>query len=197
MLDHRAKRNYGEDGIKVADQLILKLENWPEFSRVPNRVVRGSALKPPTLARHHSDYLHELFYDRRSWTELISHHQPEEFGKGLKETLCVRPLPGIPLASIHLGWAMRVPPGKTELEWLAQDHPETNPITIKPTQQSSSPGFPYPTALHWVPFPNKVSCFVSTCVSSDNSFLSVRQEPNFRSWRGPPSCNSITAPDHS
>ena len=24
-------------------------------------------LKPPTLARHHSNHLHELFYDRRSW----------------------------------------------------------------------------------------------------------------------------------
>ena len=36
-------------------------------------------------------------------TELISHRQPEEFEKGLKETLRVRPLPGIPLASIHLG----------------------------------------------------------------------------------------------
>ena len=35
--------------------------------------------------------------------ELISHHQPEEFGKGLKETPRVRPLTGIPLASIHLG----------------------------------------------------------------------------------------------
>ena len=35
--------------------------------------------------------------------ELISHHQPEEFGKGLKETLRVRPLPRIPLTSIHLG----------------------------------------------------------------------------------------------
>ena len=23
-------------------------------------------LKPPTLTRHHSNYLHELFYDRRS-----------------------------------------------------------------------------------------------------------------------------------
>ena len=36
----------------------------------------------------------------------------------------------------------------------------------------------------WVPFPNKISCFVSTCVSSDNSFLSVRQEPSFRPWNG-------------
>ena len=30
------------------------------------------------------------------------------------------------------------------------------------------------------PLPNKVSCFVSTCVSLDSSFLSVRQEPSFR-----------------
>ena len=35
-----------------------------------------------------------------------------------------------------------------------------------------------------VPFPNKISCFVSTCVSSDNSFPSVRQEPGFRPWKG-------------
>ena len=37
-----------------------------------------------------------------------------------------------------------------------------------------------------VPFPNKVSCFVSTCVSSDNSLLSVRQEPSFGPWKGSP-----------
>ena len=32
-------------------------------------LVLGEAhwLKPPTLARHHSNHLHELFYDRRSW----------------------------------------------------------------------------------------------------------------------------------
>ena len=35
-----------------------------------------------------------------------------------------------------------------------------------------------------VPFPNKISCFVSTCVSSDSSFLSVRQEPSFGPWKG-------------
>ena len=47
----------------------------------------------------------------------------------------------------------------------------------------------------WVPspscsppgaLPNKISCFVSTCVSSDNSFPSVRQEPSFRLWKGSP-----------
>ena len=34
----------------------------------------------------------------------------EEFGKGRKETPRVRPLPRIPLASIHPSW--RAPPGK-------------------------------------------------------------------------------------
>ena len=77
-----------------------------------------------------------------------------------------------------------------ESEWLAKDNPETNPITIKlqATWQSCFPGFPYLTLLFsaWVPFPNKLSCFVSTCVSSDNSFPSVRQEPGFGPWKGSP-----------
>ena len=34
--------------------------------------------------------------------------------------------------------------------------------------------------------PNKVSCSVSKCVSSDNSFPSVRQEPTLRPWKGVP-----------
>ena len=37
-----------------------------------------------------------------------------------------------------------------------------------------------------VPFPSKISCFVSRCVSSDNSFTSVRQEPSFGPWKGSP-----------
>ena len=39
-------------------------------------------------------------------------------------------------------------------------------------------------------FSNKVSCFVSMCVSLDISFPSVRQEPSFGPWRGFPSCNT-------
>ena len=76
----------------------------------------------------------------------------------------------------------------SESGWLAKDNPETNPITIKPETawQSCSPGFPYRTALPWVPFPNNISCFVNTCVSSDNSVLSVRQEPSFGPWKGSP-----------
>ena len=37
-----------------------------------------------------------------------------------------------------------------------------------------------------VPFPHKISCFVSICVSLDNSLLNVRQEPSFRPWKGSP-----------
>ena len=36
-----------------------------------------------------------------------------------------------------------------------------------------------------------VSCFVSTCVSLDNSFPSVRQEPILGSWKGFPFCHNI------
>ena len=36
----------------------------------------------------------------------------------------------------------------------------------------------------WVPFPIEISYFVSTCVSSDNSFPSVKQEPSFGPWKG-------------
>ena len=79
-------------------------------------------LKPPTLARHHSNHLHELFYDRvlvRN-TELISHHQPKEFRKGQKETPHVRPPPRILLAGIHLDWTRCAPPGRTlsQNDWL-------------------------------------------------------------------------------
>ena len=36
------------------------------------------------------------------------------------------------------------------------------------------------------PLPNKVSCFVSMCASSDNSLPSVRQEPILRPWKRSP-----------
>ena len=54
----------------------------------------------------------------------------------------------------HPSWLNNACPTRKdpESEWLAKDSPETNPITIKPEtaarRQSSSPGFPYPTALH-------------------------------------------------
>ena len=127
--------------------------------------------------------------------ELISHHQPEEVGKGKKETPHVYPLPRIPLASIRLGWVMRALPGKTELEWLAKDHPETNPITIKPETTSHTA-----EQFSWVPLPY---CSPPGCPFPIKSLaLSVYVSPwTIHFWvldkgpvsgpgRGPPSCNN-------
>ena len=77
--------------------------------------------------------------------ELISLHQPEEFGKGLKET---------------------------------------PPVHCEPRGRAALLGFLTLLLSTRVPFPNKISCFVSTYVSSDNSFPSVRQEPSFGPWKG-------------
>ena len=38
--------------------------------------------------------------------------------------------------------------------------------------------------------PSKIFCFVSTCISSDNSFLSVRPELHLGPGKGPPSWNN-------
>ena len=76
----------------------------------------------------------------------------------------------------------------SESEWLAKDNPETNLITIKDCEPRRAVLLGSLTLLlsPRVPFPNKISCFVSTCVSLDNSFLSVRQEPSIRPWKGSP-----------
>ena len=114
------------------------------------------------------------------------------------DTACrVRPLPRIPLASIHLGWAMRVPPGKTELEWLGKDHLETNPITIKPetsshaAEQFSWVPLPY-CSPPGCPFPIK-SLALSAHVSPQTiHFLVLDKSPVSGPGRGPPSCNNVT-----
>ena len=48
--------------------ILTEYDSQPEDFNI---YVRGSTLietlKPLTLARHHGNHLHELFYDRRSW----------------------------------------------------------------------------------------------------------------------------------
>ena len=122
-------------------------------------------LKPPTLSKHHSNHLHEFFFFFLPQEvlvmnmELISHHQPEEFRKGQKETPRVRSPPRILLAGIHLGWTRHAPPGRTlSQNDLAKDNPETNPITIKPKTTElffwipllycSPPGFRFPFPIY-------------------------------------------------
>ena len=71
-------------------------------------------------------------------------------------------------------------------------NPETNPITIKPEIASHEA-----KQLSWVPSPycSPPGCpfpitSLPLCVSSDSSFLNVRQESSLRPWKwGPPSCN--------
>ena len=72
---------------------------------------------------------------------------------------------------------------------MAKDNPDTNPITINPETASHCGRAVLLGSLllsAWALFPNKTSCFVSTCVSSDNSFLSVRQELRFGPRKGSP-----------
>ena len=90
----------------------------------------------------------------------------------------------------HPSWLNKVCTTRkdSESEWLAKDNQATNPITIKPEPGGRSVLLGSLTLLlsTWVPFLNKISCFVSTCVSSDNSFPSDRQEPSFGPWKGSP-----------
>ena len=86
----------------------------------------------------------------------------------------------------------------SESEWLTKDNPETNPITIQPEAAESHGRAVLLGSLKvllstQVPFLNKVSWFVSICVSSDNSFSSVRQQPSFRPWKGSPFLQQVHA----
>ena len=127
--------------------------------------------------------------------ELISLYQPEEFGKGQKETPHVRPPPRI-FSGIHLGWIRRAPPGRTESEWLAKDNPETNPITVKPktvshvTEQFSRVPFPYcspPGCL----FPIKSLALSARVSPRTIHFRVLDKSPVLGPGRGPPSYNTI------
>ena len=76
----------------------------------------------------------------------------------------------------------------SELEWLAKDNPETNPITIKPemaTWRSSSPGFPYPIK----------SLALSPHVSPQTiHFPVLDKSPLLSPGRCPSSCNTSLSP---
>ena len=81
-----------------------------------------------------------------------------------------------------------------ESAWLAKDNPETNhhkTQDCEPCGRAVLLGSLILLLSTLVPFPNKISCFVSRCVSSDNSFLSVRQEPSLGPWKGSPFLQQI------
>ena len=76
----------------------------------------------------------------------------------------------------------------SELDQLAKDDSETNPITMKPETVSHVTAVLLGSLTLLLStrasFPNKISCFVSTCVSSDNLFPNVTQEPSFGPRKG-------------
>ena len=127
--------------------------------------------------------------------ELISHHQPEEFGKGQKEKTHVWPPPRILLFGIHLGWTRHAPPGRTlsQNDWL-KEYLETNPITIKPKTASH-----VAELFSWVPLPycSPPGCpfpIKSLALSAHVSprtihFWVLDKSPVLGPGRGPLSCN--------
>ena len=89
----------------------------------------------------------------------------------------------MPLAGIHLGWAMWAPPRRTLCQ---NDWPRTTQklipspwnLSLRAMRQSRPLGSPCPTALC-----RGILSSVSTGVPSDNWFPSVRQAPPFRPWK--------------
>ena len=101
--------------------------------------------------------------------ELISHHPPEEFRKGQKETPHVRPPPRILLSGIHLGWTRRAPPRRTQSQnGLLKTTRKLIPSPIKSPALSAHVS---PRTIH---------------------FQVLDKSPVLGPGRGPPSCKNIT-----
>ena len=127
-------------------------------------------LKPSTLARHHSNHLHKLFYDRRS--QLHGTNKPPPMGRVWERSKWDTCLTTSQNPSLwHPSWMNKACTTRKdpESEGLAKDNPETNPITIKPRDCEPCDRAVLLGSLTLLlstqaPFPNKTSCFVSTCL---------------------------------
>ena len=106
--------------------------------------------------------------------ELISHHQPEEFRKvERKHHLSIHFPESLLLASILAERCVR----HQERLWIRMiGKPCGRAVLLGSLTYCSPPGCPFPIK----------SLALSSCVSLDNSFLSVRQEPSFGPWKGSP-----------
>ena len=108
-------------------------------------------LKPPTLARHHSNYLHEFFTTGGPGKEQGTNKPPPtrrvwERSKG--DTTC--PTTSQNPSLWHPSWLNKACTTRKdfESEWLTKDNPETNPITIKRETASH-----VAELFSWVPLP--------------------------------------------
>ena len=127
----------------------------------------------------------------RDWSELNWTTNQNNSGKVRRreEMPCVLPTSQNPHCW-HQLWLVVHATKDPESEWLARDNLETNPITIKAETVSQ-----IAEQFSWVPLPccspprssfSIVSCFGSTHVSSDSTFLSVWQEPTLGPPKGSP-----------
>ena len=148
-------------------------------------------LKLPTLARPHSNHLHELFHDGRSTNRKSS-------GRSKGDTTCLTTSQNPSLW--HPSWLNKACTTRkdSESEWLAKDNPETNPITIKPETASHVTELFFWVPLPYCspprcPFPIK-SLALSARVSPQTiHFWVVDKSPVSGPGRGPPSCNNYAA----
>ena len=105
--------------------------------------------------------------------------------------------PRNPHAGFHLGWEIHTTRKDLESDqarWLVRDNPESwhhHHKTWDCDLHDRAVLLGSLTLLlsSWAPLPNKVSHFVSTCISSGNP--SVRQELTLGPLKGPSSCNRI------
>lgn len=137
-------------------------------------------MKPPTLARHPSNHLHELFQTRGPGKEHGTNKPPRTqrvWERSKRDTACQTAFQNPPL------W---------HPSWLSDDNLETNPINIKPeTSKPSGRAVLLGSATlllsAQVPLPSK-SLALSANVSPQ-VFSSVRQEPTLEQH----SCNKISS----
>ena len=155
--------------------------------------------KLPTLARHHSNHLHELSYTegpgKKFGTIITGYHQLEEFGKGQKERRDSSPFvlptsqnpfwPESLLAECCTHHQERL---CVRMIGQRSQKPTHNHKTWDSEQSGRAVLLGSLTLLNpaQVSLPSKASCFVSACVSSDNSLPSVRQAPTLQFWKGLP-----------
>ena len=161
-------------------------------------------LKPPILARHHSNHLHEFFTTGRPSKEQGTNKPPptrrvRERSKGDITCLTTSQNPSL----WHPSWLNKVCTTRKdpESEWLAKDNPETNPITIKPetashvTELFSWVSLPY-CSPPGCPFPIKSLALSAEMSPRTIHFQVLYKSPVSGPGRGPPSCNIYAQLNH-
>ena len=152
-------------------------------------------LKQPTLARHHSNHLHELLAGpgKEHGTNKPPVRRVWEKSKG--DTTC-------PTTSQNPSWLSKACTTRkdSESEWLAEDNPETNPISIKPKTVSH-----VVEQFSWVPlscsstpghsFPIKSPALSAHASPRTIHFWMLDKSPASGPESGSPSCNRFFTAD--